>query len=128
MPGLLFSAPNLAVVAYAEVDGVEGASTACNSGVETTRTGLGVYVVILPTTLAQEHTRDLIMVQLKQSSDGSGIVAKVSELEDDQSVTKTINVWSASQAAADVIPTRIDSSFMLLILRTTISPPVGAPT
>ena len=126
MPGLLFSAPNLAVVAYAEVDGVEGASTACNSGVETTRTGLGVYVVILPTTLAQEHTRDLIMVQLKQSSDGSGIVAKVSELEDDQSVTKTINVWSADQAI--VVPTRIDSSFILLILRTTISPPVGAPT
>lgn len=125
MPGLIFSAPNLAVVAYAEIDSVEGASTACNSGVDTTRVGLGSYVVVLPTSVAQDHERDLIFVQTKQSSDGSGIVAKQVEVDDALSITKIITIWSGSQA--NIEPTTIDSSFMLLILRTTISPPTGAP-
>lgn len=125
MPGLIFSAPNLAIVAYAEIDGVEGASTACNSGVDTTRAGLGTYIVVLPTAVAQDHERDLIFVQTKQSSDGSGIVAKQVEVDDALSVTKVITIWSGNQAAVE--PTTIDSSFMLLILRTTVSPPTGAP-
>lgn len=125
MPGLSFSAPNLATVAYAEVDGAAGASTTTNSGVTTTRTTLGTYVVILPTNLAQVESSDLIFCQLKESSDGSGLVAKNCVVDDSLSVTKTIYVWSGDPALAAA--TKIDSSFSILILRSTISPPAGAP-
>lgn len=125
MPGLGFSGPNLATVAYAEVDGVEGASTATNSGVTTTRTALGTYVVILPTTLTQNESRDLIFVTLKQSSDGSGLVAKNCVVDDSLPATKVVNIFSGNPALA--ASTKIDSSFTVIILRSTIAPPLGAP-
>ena len=126
MPGLTFSGPNLATVAYAEVDGATGASTATNSGVTTTRTASGTYVVILPTTLAQDVSRDLIFVQPKSNNDGSSFaIPRFADVDDSLAVTKTINIWSGNPAAAAA--TLIDGTFSILILRTTITPPAGAP-
>lgn len=124
MPGLAFSGPNLATVAYAEVDST-GSSTTTNSGIVTTRVSEGVYVAILPTNLAQVDASDLVFVQLKQSSDGTGLVPKNAIVDNSLSVTKTISVFSGNPALASV--SHIDSSFSLLILRSTISPPAGAP-
>lgn len=126
MPALGFSGPNLATVAYAEVDGTAGASTVTNSGVTTTRTASGTYVVILPTTLAQDVSRDLIFVQPKANNDGSSFnIPRFATVDDSLSITKTINVWSGNPAAAS--STLIDGSFSIVILRTTLPPPSGAP-
>lgn len=125
MPSLGFSGANLAVVAYAEVDGTAGASTTQNSGVTTTRTALGTYVVILPTTLAQQSQTDLIFVQPKATAAGSGVVAKTSCVDDTLDATKTISFFSGDPALGAT--THIDSTFTILILRTTITPPAGAP-
>jgi len=116
-----FSSANLAVVAYAEVEGSAGASTATNSGVRTTRIALGRYVVILPTNLSQEAARDLIFVQPKSSKPkpdaellGVGAVAS-----DTLTTTKTVQISNST--------TCVDCDFSIIIMRTTVPPPVGAP-
>ena len=125
MPSLGFSGSNLATVAYAEVEGVAGASTATNSGVSTTRTAAGTYVVVLPTGITQGTSRDLIFVQPKANNDGTSVTAKMAVVDDSLEATKTIAIFSGDPTNAAV--TRIDSSFSILILRTTITPPSGAP-
>ena len=125
MPSLGFSGANLAIVAYAEVDGVAGASTVTNSGVTTTRTAAGTYVVILPTGITQNVGRDLIFVQPKGNNDGTSFVAKMAVVDDSLEATKTIAIFSGDPTLAG--STRIDSTFSILILRTTITPPTGAP-
>jgi hypothetical protein len=130
MPGLGFSGANLATVAYADVDGTAGASTATNSGVSTTRVAAGTYVVVLPTGLTQNIARDLIFVQPRTNNtdtqpNPAGLVAKMAVVDDTLEATKTIAIFSGDPTLAAV--TRIDSSFSILILRTTISPPAGAP-
>lgn len=119
MSSLGFSGVNMATVAYAEVSGVAGASTLCNSGVTTTRTGLGTYVVILPTNLAQTQGRDLIFVQ---SLGANATPPPVFQVDDTQDTTKTITAWDPTTAS-----TKIDTNFGILILRTTVAPPSGAP-
>lgn len=121
MPSLGFSGANLATVAYAEVEGVAGASTVQNSGVSTTRTALGTYVVILPTNIAQVDGRDLIFVTPRVNDDGSGLASKTYIVDSRLDATKTIYFF------ADATTTPIDSSFTILILRTTIAPPSGSP-
>jgi hypothetical protein len=126
MPALGFSGANLATVAYAEVDGAAGASTVTNSGVTTTRTASGTYAVVLPTTLGQDVSRDLIFVQAKANNDGSSFaIPRFATVDDSLTITKTVNIWSGNPAA--VAATLIDGSFSILILRTTITPPTGAP-
>ena len=125
MPSLGFSGANLATVAYAEVEGVEGASTVTNSGVTTTRSAAGTYVVVLPTGLTQNVGRDLIFVQAKANNDGTSLTAKMAVVDDSLEATKTIAIFSGDPSL--VASTRIDSSFSILILRTTIAPPTGAP-
>lgn len=123
MPGLNFSGANLAVVAYAEVEGTAGASTATNSGITTTRTALGLYLATLPTNLAQSQSRDLMFVQAKgpySSTPGLSAVAKMQTVDDSDPTVKAIAFFNAAG-------TPLDSDFSLLILRTTISPPAGAP-
>ena len=64
-----FSQAQLAIVAYAEVSGTDGSSTKTNSGIATTRLGLGTYALDLPVAsqnqigLQQFSDRDLIFVQ-----------------------------------------------------------------
>ena len=116
----IFNTQTLATVAYAEIDGTAGASTATNSGITTTRTALGVYVAILPTGLFQAEARDLIFVQVKR--EGAGVMTDV---DDSLDATKTITLWDGNPANGAA--TKIDASFSILILRTTITPPTGAP-
>lgn len=129
MPGLNFAGANLATVAYAEVAGADGSSTTANSGVLTTRIAQGLYNVILPTGLAQVQSRDLIFVQPKgpygTTQLGGALVAKSAEVDDSDPTTKAIAIFDGNPALS--ASTRIDSDFSILILRTTISPPAGAP-
>jgi len=115
-----FSTANLAVVAYAEVDGPTGASTATNSGVTTTRTSTGIYLVALPTLLSQEAARDLILVQAKGTALAGSASAYRAVVDDSQSATKVVSFGTPGRD-------RSDCSFSILILRTLIPPPVGAP-
>jgi hypothetical protein len=123
MPGLNFSGANLATVAYANVDGAAGASTVTNSGITTTRTALGTYVVILPTNLTQTAGRDLIVVTPKAPAGAP--VAVMFTVDDALDATKTISFFDGNPANGAT--TKLDSSFSILILRTTIAPPSGAP-
>lgn len=123
MPGPMFSAPNLALVAYAEVHGANGNSTTCNSGVTTTRTALGTYVIVLPTGMFQGQARDVILVQPKGPN--GALVPKMAVVDDILSATKTIAIWNG--IPSEVEASRVDSDFSVLILRTTISPPTGSP-
>jgi len=116
-----FSSANLAVVAYAEVEGSAGASTATNSGVRTTRIALGQYAVVLPTNLAQEQARDLIFVQPKSSDvfPNTKIMGLGALVVDSMATTKIVKISN--------VTTCVDCDFSILILRTTVPPPVGAP-
>ncbi len=125
MPALSFSAPNLAVVAYAEIDGATGASTKLNSGVTTSRVGLGGYLVTLPTNMNMTEAQDLIFVQPKNNPDGSGLISKDFVVQDAFASGKNILFFNGAPELG--ASTRVDSTFFLLILRTTITPPVGAP-
>ena len=125
MSSLGFSGTNLATVAYAEVDGVAGASTVTNSGVATTRVAGGTYVVVLPTGITQRAARDLIFVQTKTNNDGTSLTVKMAVVDDSLEATKTIVIFDGTQGNEDEF--RVDSSFSILILRTTISAPAGAP-
>ncbi len=129
MGQLHFSHVDLATVAYVEVDS-NGTSTRSNSGVVTTRTELGVYDVILPTNLAQLEPRDLILVQTKNEPESTSITARTVVVDDSDPVIKTIYCFSGAVDSAATPPlaaTSIDSAFVLVILRTVISPPSGAP-
>jgi hypothetical protein len=130
MPSLGFSGVNLATVAYADVDGATGASTQTNSGVATTIVASGTYTVVLPTGLTQNQARDLIFVQPKTNStdtqpNPAGLVAKFAVVDDTLDATKTIAIFNGDPTQPAV--TRINSTFSILILRTTINPPAGAP-
>lgn len=134
MPDLNFSAPNLAIVAYAEVDGATGTSSRLNSGIVTSRTpgpfGAGQYLIFLPTNLGQFEARDIIIVQAKNNAGGGGIVAKDFMIEDGPTDFKVVNFYDGALAGGATPPltmTRIDSTFFILILRTTISPPGISP-
>jgi len=135
MPELSFSAPNLAIVAYCEVDGATGSSSRLNSGIDTSRAGQGQYVVSLPTLLGQFEERDIVIVQPKNDVSGGGVAAKevtVSELEFLASGRfKQIFVYDGALAGSATVPlesTTIDSSFYVLILRTTISTTGPSPS
>ena len=115
-----YSTANLALVAYAEVDGATGASTATNSGVTTTRTSTGVYLVALPSVLTQFSARDLIFVQPKSTA-ALGVSNVPSALVNDiPTATKIVYI-------GDSTTTAVDCSFSIVILRTLVPPPTGAP-
>jgi hypothetical protein len=138
MPSLNFSAPNLATVAYAEV-AANGTSTRINSGVGTTRSSVGLYFVILPTSLGQFEYSDIVLVQpLGSDGDGTNVSksydivrsAPLSFSDDIDPFTVQVQVWDAHpHYNTTPIPaaTLIDSAFHIVILRTTIKPPAGAP-
>lgn len=111
----LFDSAALAIVAYAQVDGKTGASTCNNSGVWTTRTGKGKYIVALQTGQAQRADRNLIFVQPMTSKLSASPAMSV--VLDGLAATKEI-IFHNSMTSA------VDTSFGILILRTTIVPPV----
>jgi hypothetical protein len=121
MPSLGFSGANLATVAYAEVS-ADGTSLKANSGVATTLMSTGVYHVILPTNLGQTEGADLTFCQQK-SQDGSGpsLVPSNIVVDDTDTLTKVVHV------TVGVSGSPANQAFSILILRSTITPPSGAP-
>jgi hypothetical protein len=122
----LFDSAGLAIVAYAEVaaDGTSVVNTthtaAMNSGVTTTKTATGTYQVILPADKTQEQSRDLIFVQPNGTTP---MFASVDETDPPAPAlpgsVKTVYLSSLATIA--------DGAFTILILRTIIPPPAGAP-
>jgi len=114
----LFDSAGLAIVAYAEVAG-DGTSTSTNSGVTTTRSGLGQYTVTLPANKQQAGSRDLIFVTPKGTIDSTPYSHKV---DDADPADKKVAIYGGSPLA-----TFADSAFSILILRTIVPPPAGSP-
>jgi len=127
----MFDQAKLAVVAYAEVNGFTGTSTLTNSGIVTTRLGLGTYQLSLPVAsqnqlgLTQFSDRDLIFVQPLNAqfplcttavNDKSVGVPPAATLD----VNKLVFIGMSATTA-------IDSDFSVLILRTLTVPTVGGP-
>jgi hypothetical protein len=118
----MFDQAKLAVVAYAEVTGSDGSSTRTNSGISTTRTGLGTYALDLPVAganqvgLQQFSDRDLIFVQPLNASAPIAATAV-----NDANQTRKL-VFTGSSAT-----TAVDCDFSVLILRTLTPPAVGGP-
>lgn len=121
----MFDQAKLAVVAYAEVNGMTGSSTKTNSGVTTTRLGLGTYAIDLPVAsanqlgLQQFSDRDLIFVQpLTTITSGGGVAfnnLSATAINDADPTRKLVITGS--------LTTAIDCDFSILILRT-LTPPV----
>jgi len=118
----LFDSAGLAIVAYAEVTGSDGTSKNQNSGVTTSKVGIGTFNVTLPLNKTQAQYRDLIFVQLL----GTGATALGTQVDDSQladpvtgAQNKVVRISSAS--------TLVDCDFGILILRTLIPPPANVP-
>lgn len=111
----LFDSAGLAIVAYAEVL-ADGTSPNTNSGVGTTKTATGRYAVILPSDKTQNGARDLIFVQ---ALGVASTVPVTSRVDDTSASVKTIEMCNGTTTA--------DSAFSVLILRTIVPPPAGAP-
>jgi hypothetical protein len=72
----------------------------------------------------------LIFVQPKTNNadtqpNPAGLVAKMAVVDDTLEATKTIAIFSGDPSFPS--STRINSSFSIILLRTTITPPTGAP-
>jgi hypothetical protein len=112
MPSTLFDSAGLAIVAYADVVGSDGSSDTTNSGVTTTRTGLGQYDVTLPSGKTQEEGRDLILITPKGPITSEPYTVKV---DDSDSAVKHVGIYGGNP-----LSTFADSDFSILILRTVI--------
>jgi hypothetical protein len=116
----LFDTAALAIVAYAKVDGHTGASTKTNSGgVKTAKRLGGGYYVSLSPSLTQDPTRDLILIQATAKSPPAPADLAAPIVIDQQNATKIVMFGLAT--------TIVDSDFTVIIFRTTITPPTGAP-
>lgn len=112
MPNPLFDSSTLAIVAYAEVNGTDGASTTCSDKMATTRLGLGTYQCLLTTGLYQDNSRDLILVTPKITTaiSAAGVRAACSyEVSPEE---KQVIIHNGT--------TLLDSDFDVLVLRTTL--------
>ncbi len=109
----LFDSAGLAIVAYAEVTGSDGSSTATNSGVTTTKLGTGQYRVTLPVGKQQSNTRDLIFVCPKAHPLTSSPLSHA--VDDSDVANKDVAIYGGSPLA-----TFADADFSVLILRTII--------
>ena len=119
----IFDVAALAVVAYAKVDGHSGASTVTNSGhVKTAKRPGGGYFVSLDPNYTQDPSRDLVLVQATNTKipvPGIPEPFGVPIVVDAQEATKIVIFGNET--------TIMDQSFTIVIFRTTITPPVGAP-
>ena len=119
-----FSQAQLAIVAYAEVSGADGtgSSTKTNSGIVTTRLGLGTFALDLPVAsqnqigLQQFSDRDLIFVQVLNAS----FPVAATAVNDADPTRKLVFIGSSATTA-------VDADFAVLILRTLTPPVVGGP-
>jgi hypothetical protein len=118
MPSTLFDSAGLAIVAYAQVAGVDGTSVStalANSGVSTTKITTGLYQVFLPTGLTQDASKDLIFIQPKAVPSTTAIQlgdAVVANLVEVSATVKQVKLTAA------IGTTAVDSDFNILVLRT----------
>lgn len=117
----IFDVAALAVVAYAKVDGHTGASTVTNSGhVKTAKRHGGGYFVSLDPNYTQDPSRDLVLVQATSKTvPTAGPDFGVPIVIDQHQATKIVMFGNET--------TIMDQSFTIVIFRTTITPPPGAP-
>ena len=125
----LYDSAGLAIVAYVEVasDGTSVVNTthlaAMNSGVTTTRLSTGLFQVILPSDKTQSPTRDLIFVQPYGTTVTGPLTAVIDETNPPAPAlpgsVKTVTLFQGATVA--------DGAFTVLILRTIVPPPAGAP-
>ena len=120
-----FSSANMAIVAYASVK-ANGSSLDMNSGIKTAQVSTGVYEITLPGDPAgqaplqegQEVYRDLILATVKNVS---GVTISAVDVAGSSGLIKRI----VTCFSPTTNPQNVD--FDILILRTLISPPAGAP-
>ena len=114
MPSTLFDSAGLAIVAYAQVDGLTGnsenTSGLANSGIYTTRLGPGKYLIQMSTAIGQDPSRDLIFVQ--PTTNSTPTLRPSSIVEDADDYNKIVSIGDA------IGTTAIDCSFDVLVLRT----------
>lgn len=122
MPGLLASGAVPAVVAYARVN-EDGTSPDMNSGVETSRSSEGIYLIDLPSNLAQPIGRDVVILTIRVDLDVPTIDA-LSGINYQWNSTTQIEVhtWANSDGID-----RNDLPFDFVLLRSTLTPVVDEP-
>jgi hypothetical protein len=120
MPALHGSGPVPGVVAYALVN-EDGASPDMNSGVETSRSAAGTYLIDLPTNLAQPIGRDVVVLTLRVDAGGS---ESANVIRYRWNSTTQIQV-EATDGGAE--PTGEDTAFDFVLLRSTLTPVVDEP-
>ena len=119
----MFDQAKLAVVAYGQVSYLDGSSTKTNSGVATTRIGLGTYQISLPNgsalqpqLLEQFSDRDLIFVQPLAAD----FPISSSAVNNGDQTAKLVFLGSSATTA-------VDADFAFIILRTLTPPTTGGP-
>lgn len=123
MPNLSFNDAGLAVVAYLKVKGSDGTSSDCNSGVATSKVETGIYQLVLPDDMGEDASRLLAFVQPTGQVAHlvtSPIVSKVDPVDARTILVGTYIANSFTIAA-------FDSDFTVLLMRTVVPPPAGAP-
>lgn len=108
----LFDSAGLAIVAYVEVSAT-GTSTDNNSGVTTSHVSTGIYSVTLPTNKVQVVGRDLFIVE------PLGSVPLMHAVDEVSAAQKNVTLSNGM--------TFVDGTFNVIILRTIVPPPYGAP-
>jgi len=119
MPGLAFASAVPVPVAYVHVN-EDGTSPDLNSGVVTSKPSQGVYLVNLPSNLGQAAGRPLAFVQITQGST-SNILSSLTLWISNTQLQIRIFAFGGGDSFLQ------DSPFDLLILRSTLSPPLNAP-
>ena len=116
-----FSNTSLAIVAYAQVSGTDGSSTLCNSGIATTRLGMGTFRLSLPVGsqnqigLGQLAATDLVTVTpltLSTASPPTGPVLLT--VVNNQDTNDKLVLFGTSATTA------IDTDFSVVIYRSNI--------
>jgi hypothetical protein len=116
-----FSQAQLAVVAYAQVAGTDGSSTLCNSGLATTRLGMGTYQLGLPVGsqnqlgLGQLTATDLVTVTPLVGSAVTTPTTPLMVMVVNNTDTNNKLVLFGSSAT-----TAVDSSFSVIIYRSLV--------
>ena len=124
----MFDQAKLAIVAYGEVSGFDGSSTKTNSGVTTTRLGLGTYQISLPIAsqnqigLTQFSDRDLIFIQPLGAN--TPVMSNASTVNDAAAGTPAAASLDVNKLVffGASSTTAVDCDFSFLILRT-LTPP-----
>lgn len=120
MPGLAFASAVPVPLAYVHVN-EDGTSPDLNSGVTTSTPANGVYRVNLPANLGQAASRrPLIFIQISQGSTSNLLGSYYLWVND---TLLEIYIWAFGGGISALTPAPFD----LMILRSTLSPPLNAP-